>query len=81
MLDFFDSDGQKLKLDEVDKQTTRTKAFIDPMQLTIAMLHEVNIPFLKLYSFPGEEDLNLEHLYNIFQGLISSFEKMDTETS
>lgn len=81
MLDFFEQDEQKLKLREFDRQTTNPKAFIDPMQLTIAMLHEVNILFLQLYSFPGQEDLNITLLRNIFESLINTFHKMDASGS
>lgn len=75
MMDFFEPGTQKLNLAEVDRQSLEPQTFLDPMQLTVAVLHEVNVSFLQIYSFRNEQHLNLELFRQIFEAMLASFDK------
>ncbi len=73
LLDFYDKERHMLVLNKINSQELRRKSFIDPLQLTISLLHEVNIEFLSVFSPEGEYEVNLLMFREIFTNLIASF--------
>ncbi len=71
----FENEQQHLVLEYVLQQETDLTAFIDPLQLTIAVFYEVNIHFLKLYSDPSEYDINIMLFKELLFKLQETFSK------
>lgn len=76
MIDFFEEEGQKLILGKINRQSLEKRKFIDPLQLTIALFHEVNIEFLKLYSIKVEYEINILMLRKIFESMLKTFDDL-----
>ncbi|MET6997875.1 DUF5677 domain-containing protein [Chitinophaga defluvii] len=68
-------------LDIITLQTTDIRKLIDPMQLTIAVFHDVNISFLELLSDEVELDINIKVLKKISDNLMDSFDLKSTSNS
>lgn len=68
----------KLILPRMMQQETELKSFIDPMQFTIAVLHEVNDYILWQFSPEQERSANLLLLKKAFEKLQSSFGQHDS---
>jgi hypothetical protein len=65
----------KLILPRMMQQELELKSFIDPMQFTIAVLHEVNDYIIWQFSPESEQNANLLLLKKTFEKLQSSFDK------
>jgi len=59
------SSGKKIYLPRITKQNIEKKKFIDPMQFTISILHDVNNAILYQISADEEYDVNLKMLEEI----------------
>lgn len=69
----FEMDG-KIVVDKITQQQIDKEAFIDPMQLTLAVFHEVNAEFMKLYIVQNEYDINLLLFRRVFESLLETFD-------
>ncbi len=65
----------KIVLPKLLDQDIELKAFIDPMQFTISILHEVNHYILYEFSVSNEFDVNYLFLEKVFERLQKSFKK------
>jgi len=65
----------KVVLPEILRQDTDLKRFIDPMQFTISVLHEVNNIILFNVSIDHEYHINTGLLKRVFENLLSTFNK------
>ncbi len=66
-------DGNVLILPKLITQEVDTKSFIDPMQFTIAILHEVNDYVLYEFSTQDEFKVNSIFIKKIFEKLQNSY--------
>ncbi len=62
-------------LPRITKQEHEGKSFIDPMQFTIAILHEMNNAFIYKISVDQECDINLKLLKRISEKFTETFSK------
>ncbi|TLX74924.1 hypothetical protein E9993_11035 [Labilibacter sediminis] len=65
----------KIILPRLLKQEIDLKSFIDPMQFTISILHEVNNYILWEYSVKEEQNTNLLFLKRIFEKMLNTFDE------
>ncbi|GAO44428.1 DUF5677 domain-containing protein [Flavihumibacter petaseus] len=79
MTDFIEEDSQKIVLNKINRQTLNKTSFIDPMQLTVALFHEVNNVFIDIYSANSEKDINVRILKEVFVALLKSFDELPKE--
>jgi hypothetical protein len=70
-------DNGKLILPRMMQQDLELRSFIDPMQFTIAVLHEVNDYIIWQFSPESERSANLLLLNKTFERLQSSFLRLD----
>ena len=75
MLDFFSEN--KLDLVPIVRPSLERNSYIDPMQFTLSLLHEINLEFLKMYSDKSEYDVNMLMFREIFDSLLNSFDELD----
>jgi hypothetical protein len=68
-------EGGKLILPRLMQQEIDLKSFVDPMQFTIAVLHEVNDYIIWQFSPKSEQSANLLLLKKTFEKLQSSFDQ------
>lgn len=66
-------------LPRITKQDYELKHFIDPMQFTIAILHEINDLFLYEVSIPHEYNINIKFLKRISENFSKIFSETDIE--
>ncbi len=62
----FENNKREIVIDDITQQITDTDAYIDPIQITIAVFHDVNSLFLQLYSIDSEYWINVR-LFEKFQ--------------
>lgn len=67
-------DGDKIILPRLIKQDLDLQAFIDPMQFTISILHEINDYILYEFSTRNEYEVNVSLLSKIFEKQQASFD-------
>lgn len=68
-------DGNKIILPRLIKQDLELEAFIDPMQFTISILHEINDYILYEFSTQNEYEVNVSLMRKIFEKQQNSFDK------
>ncbi len=68
-------EGNKIILPRLMNQDVDLKSFIDPMQFTLRILHDVNDYILYEFSTPGEYDVNVLLMTKIYEKQQSSFDK------
>jgi len=66
MFDFLGED-QAITLDRITQPTTEKISIIDPLQLSLTLLHEVNIGFLNIYCVDHEYEINLKLFRRVFE--------------
>ncbi len=66
-------EGNKIILPKLLNQDIETDVFIESMQFTIAILHEVNDYIIWEFSTPDEQNVNLLIFKKIFERLQNSF--------
>lgn len=67
-------DGKKIILPRLLKQDLDLKSFIDPMQFTISILHEINDYILYEFSTKDEYEVNVSLMRKIFEQQQESFD-------
>lgn len=73
MFDFF-GEGQAIILDKITLPTTEKRSIIDPLQLTLTLLHDVNTSFLDIYCVDHEYEINLKLFTRVFEMMQSTFD-------
>lgn len=73
-LERYFEDG-KLILPRLMRQEYEPERFIDPMQFSVAILHEVNDYIIRQFSPESEQSANILLLKKTFEKLLASFEK------
>ena len=68
-------EGNKVILPRLLKQDFDLKSFIDPMQFTISILHEINGYVLYEFSTQNEYEVNVSLMRKIFEKQQDSFDK------
>lgn len=66
-------------LPRILSQATELKSFIDPMQFTISLLHEVSDLFLYNVSIPHEYGINVKLLKRVSKDFIETFSESSQE--
>lgn len=74
-MEFYDAHDKVLYLDKILLPDINEVAYVDPLQLTLAVLDEVNRAFLELYSVSSEADINWLLFRSIHQKLQDEFRK------
>jgi len=67
-------EGNKIILPRLLKQDLDLKSFIDPMQFTISILHEINDYILYEFSTQNEYQVNISLMRKIFEKQQDSFD-------
>ena len=67
-------EGNKIILPRLIKQDLDLQAFIDPMQFTISILHEINNYILYEFSSRNEYEVNVSLMRKIFEKQQDSFD-------
>lgn len=75
------TEENRIILPRILSQETELKSFIDPMQFTLSILHELNNQYLFYVSVKHECDLNAKFLYRIFEELLNTFPENENGSS
>ncbi len=73
------TENNRVILPRITKQEYELKHFIDPMQFTIAILHEINDLFLHEVSIAHEYNINIKFLKKISENFTKTFSKTDID--
>ncbi len=74
-MEFYNADKKILHIDKILLPEIEKASYIDPLQLTLAVLDEVNRSFLELYSVSSEADINWLLFRTIHQKLQNEFRR------
>lgn len=78
IFEFF-GEPQTIILDRITEPTADKKSIIDPLQLTLTLLHEVNAKFLDIFCIDHEYDINIKLFTRVFEMMQSTFEDVKAE--
>lgn len=74
-------EGKKLILPRIMRQDVELKSFVDPMQFTVAILHEVNDYIIWHFSSETEQSANILLLKKAFEKLLETFSQSSAEST
>lgn len=69
----FQENENEIKISKITKQSLEHSQIIDPLQLTLLALHNVNIEILNLYCIHHEIQINIQLFKKIFEEMKKTF--------
>jgi hypothetical protein len=74
------NENGRIRIEQIKEVAPELDDLIDPMQITLAVLQEVNVAFLNLISDENEVGSNTHLLDDLYTQLIETFKLSDDKT-